>query len=182
MRYYSNSRYKKALLIISFLVLLGGVSFLIWQNLPGSSKCRVSKCVDNIVETPNHSADGISFDAPALSTKYISAVSWPPKVTVSETSFLCTESQEADMRSIEKRMVDNHSYCVVKRVGGAAGSTYTDYTYITEKDSKTIEISFSLRAVQCANYDEPTKAECEAEREAFDLDSLVHRMVNSVVF
>ncbi|MFZ2414956.1 MAG: hypothetical protein WAW33_03110, partial [Minisyncoccia bacterium] len=80
------------------------------------------------------------------------------------------------------RLVNNREYCVTKESEGAAGSIYTNYAYAFPKDTKTIIFTFTTRATQCANYDEPNKTACEKEREAFDLDGIVDRMAQSLYF
>ena len=79
-------------------------------------------------------------------------------------------------------MVDDRTYCVTKESEGTAGSIYTNSAYALPKDSQTIIFTLSLGAMECDNYDDPQKTACENEREAFDLDSTVDRMVRSVKF
>jgi hypothetical protein len=70
-------------------------------------------------------------------------------------------------------------YCVTTASEGAAGSTYMNYAYVSAKGNRLIEFSFSLRFVQCGNYDEPTTTACETERTAFNIDSIVDRIVQT---
>ncbi len=128
-------------------------------------------------------SNGITFQYPkTLFTEYIHTVDWPPQVQVLNELFICTEAGTETARAGQtvKRMVDDRTYCVTKESEGAAGSIYTNYAYAFPKDGKTIILAFSLRAVQCANYDNPQKTACENERSAFDLDSTVDRMARSI--
>jgi len=136
--------------------------------------------------------NGITFQYPeTLLTEYIHTVDWPPQVQVLNEPFTCTEAGEEIDRAGQtlKRMVDDRTYCVTKESEGAAGSVYTNYTYAfplystgsTQADRKTIIFTFSLQAVQCANYDDPQKTACENERSTFDLDSSVGRMARSII-
>jgi len=125
-------------------------------------------------------AQGISFRYPAsLATKYIHPVDWPPQASVSAQRLSCVEAGEPGARAgqTQRRSVSGREYCVTEIVGAAAGSVYTQYAYAFEKDSKTVILTFSLRAVQCANYDEAERIACESERSAFSPDSMVDGLV-----
>lgn len=118
-----------------------------------------------------YSDDSVSFRYPAaLPTTYIHSVNWPPKVTVSEGAPECTEPTT----------INGHQYCVTTSSEGAAGSIYIDYAYATEKESKTITLSFTLREVQCGNYDDPQKTACEQERKSFDVDAFADNIAQTV--
>jgi uncharacterized protein YlzI (FlbEa/FlbD family) len=77
-------------------------------------------------------------------------------------------------------MVDDRIYCVNVKHEGAAGSVYSSYTYTTLKNGKLINISFALRYPNCSNYDEDQNKACTSEREAFDVDGTVDRIVQSI--
>ena len=140
-------------------------------------------------------SNGITFQYPeTLLTTYINTQDWPPQVQVLNEPFTCTDlsaeasaqagagSETARAGQTIKRMVDDRTYCVTKESEGAAGSVYTNYAYAFPSTDKTIIFTFSLRAVHCANYDDPQKTACENERSAFDLDSTVDRMARSIKF
>lgn len=118
------------------------------------------------------SDQGITFEYPEeLPTEYIIAQEWPPNIELRIAQFLC---------AVPLREINGREYCVGEETEGAAGSIYTTYTYNTIKNEKMIVISFTLRYLQCGNYSEPRKTECESEREIFDLDSLVDQIAQSV--
>lgn len=148
------------------------------------SQCEFAACSgENNDLWKNVTSNGVTFQYPeTLLTEYIHAVDWPPQVQVLNEPFNCTEAGSETVRAGQtvKRMVDNRTYCVTKESEGAAGSIYTNYVYAFPMDSKTIIFTFSLRSVQCANYDDPQKTACENERSAFDLDSTVDRMARSI--
>ncbi len=135
-------------------------------------------------ETYRDPGGAFEFKYPkTLTTKYIDAFEWPPTIKVADGEFVCGEIDLGDgppERTIP-RMVDGRQYCVVEADDGAAGSTYTTYTYTTSRDGKLISLNFVLRYPQCLNYDDPAQSECLAEREAFDLDGVVDRIVETVV-
>lgn len=157
--------------------------------------CEFAQCPgenNDLWKTTTDSKTGITFKYPeTLLTTYIHAQDWPPQIQVLNQPFSCTEagSETAQAGITMKRMVDDRTYCVTKESDGAAGSIYTNYAYAfplystgsTQADRKTAIFTFSLRAVQCANYDNPQRKACEGERETFDLDSIVDRMVRSIV-
>ena len=143
---------------------------------PGESGAILWKAVGD-------TAQGIIFQYPErLDTKYITPVEWPPKIKVEEKNYSCIENPAAIILPGETRQVtfDGRLYCVHVEAGGAAGSTYTTYTYTTAKDGKLLTLTFALRAPQCANYDEPNKTECEVERARFDVDLLADTLLQKV--
>jgi len=131
-----------------------------------------------------YSKDGISFKYPEKFTaQYISTQEWPPVVEVESGNFSCTETPQEVSSLFEitsQRVVDNRIYCVDVKNEGAAGSVYSSYVYTTPKNGKLVKVSFVLRYPNCGNYDEVRNQACTSEREAFDLDSTVDRIVQSV--
>lgn len=129
------------------------------------------------------SKDKINFRYPQdLMTSYISLVDWPPQVQILDEQYTCNEAGQATDRAgkTEKRMVDNKEYCVTTVSEGAAGSVYNQYAYKTVKDDKTIVLTFTLRFVQCMNYDQPQQDECLNERQSFDMGSTIDRIVQTL--
>ena len=119
---------------------------------------------------------------PDFSTKYISIVDWPPAVQILNQAFSCTEGGSEIERAgkTEKKTINGHNYCVTMESEGAAGSIYTNYAYAFAAGQRTIIFTFSLRFSQCANYDDPKKTECEAERSVFTPDAVLDKMAQSV--
>lgn len=127
---------------------------------------------------------GLTFRYPLeLLTSYISEANWPPQVTIEDQQFVCSPSgSEIELGGqTELRTVDKRSYCLTKASEGAAGSVYTTYTYNFPRGNQTGVIAFTLRFVQCQNYDEPKAAECESERSSFDVDGLADRIAQSLI-
>lgn len=126
---------------------------------------------------------GISFQYPeSLPTKYISTTDWPPKVQVINQLFACTEAGLETSRAGQttKQEINNHTYCVTKVIGGAAGSVYAQYAYAFPNNNKTVILTFSLRFVQCGNYDAAQKEACESERKSFDISDIVDQIAQSL--
>ncbi len=133
-----------------------------------------------------------TFDGPGftmrypetIGTKYITATEWPPKTQLFAGNPVCNASgSETDAAGItEKKEINGRVYCTAKKSEGAAGSTYTQYVYALSKgENKAIVVSFNLRLVQCGNFDDPEKTECEQERKTFDIDELVDQIAQTII-
>ena len=132
----------------------------------------------------NYNDNGISFQYPEkLITKYIFTQEWPPTVKIESGNFSCVETPQEKSSMLEitsQRLVDNRIYCVNIKNEGAAGSVYSSYVYTTPKEGKLVSVSFILRYPNCANYDEEQSRACTSEREAFDIDATVDRIVQTI--
>jgi hypothetical protein len=140
---------------------------------------------ETVVKTYTDAKTGVSFQYPEkLPTKYISLVEEAPTVTVTNGAMTCKAagSETTPAGATALQTIDGQAYCVTTKVEGAAGSTYTEYTYATEKEGKVVAVTFTLRAVQCANYDEPEQTACETERTNFSLDGLVAQIASTLTF
>jgi len=128
--------------------------------------------------------DGITFQYPKeLLAKYVSIAEWPPVIKIETDTYFCkTTPQEVSSMSeiTSQRIVDNRTYCVNIKHEGAAGSVYSSYAYTTVKNGKLVKVNFSLRYTNCGNYDEEQNKACASEREAFDIDSTVDRIVQTI--
>ena len=150
-------------------------------------KCEFTPCpvidVTKSWKTFTDTTQGVSFKYPeSLLTTYIHPESWPPKISVSNKAFTCTEGGTPGNGYTYKRLVNGHSYCLNELSDGAAGSIYTTYTYTFSKGIKAISLSFTLQAVECGNYDNPQMTACENERTSFALDSIVDKIAQSLYF
>ncbi len=106
-----------------------------------------------------NSSSSVTFNYPDhILTNYISTVDWPPKVEIVKGPYTCAGVT---------REIAQQSICLTRESEGAAGSTYTNYAYALNKGDRTIIFTFSLRSVQCANYDEPKHSACDLERANF---------------
>lgn len=113
---------------------------------------------------------------PWAELEYVSAVDWPPQTQIVPGPFSCIEAGEETARAgrTESRTIDGRTYCVTRVSEGAAGSVYTQYAYATEAgNGEVIIYTWSSRAVQCVNYDEPQMSACQAEQDAFDPDRIM---------
>jgi hypothetical protein len=125
----------------------------------------------------------VSFQYPKdFGTVYEHPVDWPPIVAVSDGAWSCapTPAENSFSERISEKIINNRVYCIEAKSEGAAGSIYTEYKYAGEISGKLIVTSFMVRAVQCTNYDEPKQSECVRERETFDLDAAIGRIMDTV--
>ncbi len=141
-----------------------------------------SKNVD-IVWTATGSG-GYSFKYPEnIGTKYISSTDWPPVLATVNTSFTCNEggiSKEDRAGKTTREIIEGKEFCITRISEGAAGSIYTNYTYTFKYNNKTMSISFSLRAPQCMNYDDPKQTECIKEENSFDISKIIARIIATI--
>ncbi|MGA2668759.1 MAG: hypothetical protein ABSF32_07545 [Ignavibacteria bacterium] len=130
------------------------------------------------------SAKGVSFRYPeTLETKYINTRIWPPEVQVLNESFTCGETNPGDdgMLKTEQRIINDNTYCVTEKSEGAAGTVYIQYTYAFLKFGRVVNLNFVLGFVQCGNYDNPEKSECEKERRKFNIDKIIDLIAQTLV-
>lgn len=188
----------------------GYLNYSIWQLLPAGPEqvvctqeaklcpdgsyvgrsgpnCEFAACPEDPLTknwlTARATSTDLTFRYPEnFGTAYLEAFDWPPQLQVLDEPFACTEAGSPIARAGEtrKRMVDDRPYCVTQVVGAAAGSTYTQYAYAFARENQTLIFTFTARAPQCANYDDPQKTACERERESFDLDSLIDRIARTL--
>jgi tryptophan-rich sensory protein len=157
-------------------------------------KCEFAACpVDANWKIFTDAKTGIVFQYPEkLATKYIDTAEWPPQVVLLDKPFSCVDlpaeasAQAGGGSEITphgmnvQRVIGGQTYCVSTEAEGAAGSIYTTYSYAFARDNQTVVLTFTLRATQCANYDEPKKTECENERVAFNADDLARQIVPTI--
>ena len=185
---------KKFLTIALILIIAAGVGLYQWQS--GANK---NQPPEPTVSTENKNAGwktftpaekGVSFQYPEkFDAQYISTQEWPPQVIISQDHQLTcpeTPAQSSLPQRIIRQTINGRVYCVRALSEGAAGSVYTEYSYSTGENGltqagqeKIITVNFTLRYPQCGNYDELQKTQCEQEREAFNLDDLIDRIVQT---
>lgn len=126
-----------------------------------------------------------SFRYPVdFGTTYIHPQDWPPVLVLPTKPYSCIESgtEIAQAGQSKKVVMDGQEYCRTISSEGAAGSIYNTYTYMTVHHAKNVMITFTTRAVQCANYNDHERADCEAERENFNVDSVASQIIGTVEF
>lgn len=134
-------------------------------------------------KTHTDTTSDISFKYPQnFGTTYITQTKWPPKIEIKDQVFVCKDTAGAipPTGQTQKLTVNKREYCVNIRNQGAAGSMYSEYSYTFPREDKTVLLTFTLRFVQCANYDELHQAECQNERDMFDPHSIVDLIAQSL--
>lgn len=117
-------------------------------------------------------------------TTYVEATAWPPTVVVSSDEYVCevneSLSEDGQFKRVGQRTIDGHTYCVTDFAEGAAGSTFTSYEYTTTQGDFLVSVSFTLRTVQCLNFDAQTQSMCLSAQNNFDVDALAHGIAESI--
>lgn len=184
MKFYQ--KYKKIFAVVFGIFMFGGFSYL------GYSYLKTPPAVVNPLLVKNYkwiehkdSELNISYKYPeTLLTNYMNVFEWPPKIAIQSSAFSCAQNNSG-ITSRERTMLEiihTRTYCVTIDKGAAAGSVYTRYAYVTQKNNRTIVATFGIRSVQCGNYEEPKKTECEQERASFDLNTMVDQMFETIKF
>jgi hypothetical protein len=81
---------------------------------------------------------------------------------------------------ISKKDINGQKYCIGAFSEGAAGSVYTQYTYITVIGDNVYLVQFVARYPNCSNYPEEENNKCKTERESFNLDVLVDQEIEKM--
>jgi hypothetical protein len=155
---------------ILLLIIFYGSSFLV-QLSQKNKEAKVPQKAEQV-------DSAIPF---VLDTIYISGADWPPVVQKRAEEYKCTPTGDEYMQAgkTEKIFVDGKEYCQTKVTEGAAGSQYTQYTYLTEApDGTALAATFSLRFVQCMNYDEPNQSACVKEQTSFEITPIIQSLFN----
>lgn len=156
-------------LVVLIIVLAGGT--LLWRYITGPSSA------DDSLRTAT--MGGVTFQYPLLQGSYVRVQEWPAPVTISQGDFSCGAAAMPPVTR-EQRSINGRIYCVDTEAEGAAGSTYTTYTYTTARGTGQLAmVSFTVQMPQCLNYDEPQQAACAAEQASFQPDNIAGIMLQS---
>lgn len=193
---YANNLTKNILGLLVVVVLVVLASSIYSISSPSKNNTTDSQTATSTLSTSSTTIQTSTTTKPAdfkWIAQYIHPVEWPPKLSTLNQAFSCKESAISAQtgRPVAQggqtvlRTVGNRTYCITEESEGAAGSTYTTYTYkfassnsVGAKTTNVLE--FTLRAVQCANYDDPQKTACENERKSIDIDVIVDGMADTV--
>lgn len=162
---------------IVFVVVLALYVYFVYIAIRAGSKDK------QYVGWKDANAQNIDFKYPDnIGTKYISTIDWPPKLNIISGQYTCTPggSETARAGGTIAEKIGKNDFCVTRESEGAAGSIYVMYAYAFPLNDKTGIFTFSLRFVQCDNYDEPNMSECKTERETFDPNIIVGKMFDSI--
>lgn len=119
----------------------------------------------------------------SINTKdsYIHPLKWPPVVSTVDKPYICNIGGNSTGKTGQTSLIkiNNNEYCAHTLVQGAAGSSYTEYTYSRPIAGKTSTINFTIQAVQCMNYDEPSRSTCKDKQSNYDLLPVVDVLFNN---
>lgn len=168
----------KHLPLIAFLLalLLGSLAYMFWPE-PELETSTYTHEFDPAWATYEDSV--MSFKYPErLPGRYIRGIDWPPKIEA-VAGYEC-EASATETGRTEEFVAQGRRICATTRTEGVAGSTYTDYRYVIDGE-RPFAITFSVKRVSCASYDEPEQTACRTEQE-YDIDAMVLRLAESVAF
>lgn len=182
---------KKILIWITLVIIFGAifVYFTKDKDIENINKDVATNTIDinnqNIDPAwSSAESNGYNFKYPEkLDTEYVKAVDWPLVLNVDNKTFSCTEggtSPNDRSGKTSKEIIDGREFCVTRESEGAAGSIYTNYAYAFAYENKTMIATFSLRAPQCMNYDDPKQTECANEEASFNISPLIARIVSTI--
>lgn len=118
-----------------------------------------------------------------LGTNYVSTQDWPPTFSFVEGESPCRSQEKTETPTgefIKEDTFNGINYCVVEKNEGAAGSTYTEYQIIFSKGSDLLNMHFTLRRPQCANYDGSEQSACAAAQDAFKVIELAASIADTL--
>ena len=109
---------------------------------------------------------------PEIQNKYYRIQDW--KLASEAKPYSCVPSTGfPEAPRVTEENIEGNTYCVSSLPSGAAGTTYTDYTYSRVVKGELVIISFVLVSPNCGNYDEPEMSACAEEQANFDVNELV---------
>lgn len=121
---------------------------------------------------------------PAPTTEYVSLVDWPPRLYVLDEEYSCSPGGKPEARAGQtiEREIAGQKFCVTDEAEGAAGSIYHQYAYLTASPTgEVLGYTFSVREVQCLNYDEKEAKICLTDQKTFNPDSIARALfVNTI--
>ena len=118
-----------------------------------------------------------------LPSPYISAQSgWPPVIQNSSVAYFCNVGQTSEVEKIVQKIINGRTYCIDTKSEGAAGSTYSTYTYTTTASggNGTETTNFVLRYENCGVYGDSSNAQyiqCKTAQTGFNLDAIVDSLM-----
>lgn len=121
-------------------------------------------------------AAGFTFTYPVtLGTNYVTPQQWPPTFTKATSTESCEpdEKEDASATTSSATTFNGVNYCLRERSEGAAGSRYTTYAVSFPKGNEQLIMHFSLRRVQCANYEGSEQSACTSAQDSFKVVELV---------
>lgn len=116
-----------------------------------------------------------TFSYPSeISTKYIQAYQWPPKVvTVDQTSFCDDVKNITEKMKTEKRIIAGYDFCVTSVSKVLEDKIINLYAYSLNFENKSFILYFGTKHDNCEELKTDEKFFCESEVISFHPDLLV---------
>lgn len=177
---------KRVLIWIILIIILVGLFVYFTKYKKVSINNMATENIINNMETEwtATGSNGYSFKYPEkIGTNYINTADWPPVLNMEDKTYNCTEggtSQNDIAGKTNKEIINGKEFCITRKSEGAAGSVYTNYTYTFAYENKTMIATFSLRAPQCMNYDNPQQTECINEEKSFDISHIIVKILATI--
>ncbi|MCA9366929.1 hypothetical protein KC887_01530 [Candidatus Kaiserbacteria bacterium] len=176
---------KKLLILLVVLVALAAV-FLWWHyaesptqeevtDVPATQPATTTPATTEVSEQPPYMLTAVSV----ASSSYVDFVT-SPELAVASSSYSCavTSTSTPVLGETTERTINGKTVCRFYVADGAAGSVYHQYTYSTAAPTGELLVyTFTVREVQCMNYDEPQASECAAAQAAFDPDQVAAKLI-----
>jgi hypothetical protein len=178
-----NSKLNVAFVLIAVIIVIIGGTFLLKPHNEGKPVEPVSFVAPSDWLTSSDSQSGVTFKYPPnIATTYIHTNDWPPKAQVTAGPFSCVPAgkETAVAGQTTQENISGRVYCVTKESEGAAGSTYIQYAYGGEVSGKMVFLTFTLRLVECDNYDDPQKTACKNERATFNINPIIDQIFQTI--
>lgn len=187
MRY--NKGFSSAALIgiVVIVVAVAGIAYFFSKTSDKPANDTIIVNMDDNLPMGNNptGASNDSAKKEALSTALPFGVGaqagWPPVIQTSASGYVCNTARSEMSDTIEKT-IKGKKYCVTIFSEGAAGSTYSTYTYVTKSGNGTKTTSFTLRYSSCGGYGSPGDAQydqCQTSQTTFkaNLDNIVDSLM-----
>lgn len=130
-----------------------------------------------------------AFDLPqSLETEYISLRNSeiqiyespqeaPDRLQITDGEIDCSGDPE-----MSEVLIDGEKYCRKRSSEGAAGKIFYEYSYSGTKNDRIITADIVLSYLQCGNYPESEKEECENAQKESGPDDIANELMRSVEF
>ncbi len=182
--------FKSFLIMVLTAVVVAGVGLVLNYYLifRGSIPVLTVEAPDQTLGWKTFENKGFSFKYPErFGANVWRAYFWPPKTAVSSSNnlvVLCPSlSQVSETKKREEISLKGKKFVYLKGSGVGAGSLYSNYCYITEKDSKYYSIEVQIQS-HTGCYEGGCGAYCgtqyEQECREFDLERDVEPLIQKI--
>jgi len=170
------------LLVVLVLIIAASIGGYYWW-LKINTTADLSNPFNETANWHIVNTNDLSFKYPDLPAIYITPQNWPPQITASDGSFSCVErgqNNSSQPGMTIQKTIDDNTYCIKNTSEGTAGTFYTTYIYTVQLNDKLVTAEFTLGYINCGNLNDPQMTACENERQTFDLDLLINKIIQTI--